>query len=424
MAIGRADHPEGIGVDPQPRLQRQPAQQRRAGVGTGIHVGRAGGGERQVAELPPLHPEACHLVIGREEGVGLAIALDLGNLDHRLGRSAPCGIFGGHGRAVGHGHLEHQPVRDIRIVRDGQHLAAGLLFIAGHVVPQLLDRRVDPLDRQGLTGTVAAVAEHDDTVEIVAVRHQRPFEPGKSGEHARLIVTVEQAELGIPDILGAFAGHLGIAQGCGQGPVGSRGDQFRHGALRPFGPFVHHVVPAQHGLVADHPLHVPARRIIEPPGRAEAVRVVGNHQKIERAVELRLAAGGGGDFLAAREPQRLLRPEPHAEAEGVDRIVGVQMGVAPVGPVGKLGELDRVLAIAGLGRIKRPLAAASGQCQCNQARRSQPIPCLAHGLSLLVSRVRLFAGSSAFVKRRVCGEAMPNVRSGTPLRRAGCAFHG
>jgi hypothetical protein len=107
--------------------------------------------------------------------------------------------------------------------------------------------------------------------------------------------------------------------------------------------------------------------------------MVGNHEEIEWMVQLRLAAGGGGNFIAAREPQRILRPEPHAEAEGIDLITGVKLGIASIGPLGKFGELDRVLTIAGLRRIERRLAAASRRRQRHQARRSEPVPCHAHG---------------------------------------------
>ena len=62
--------------------------------------------------------------------------------------------------------------------------------------------------------------------------------------------------------------------------------------------------------------------------------MVGNHQKIERTVKLGLNSAGRYNFFAARKPKCVLWPKPHAKAKGIDRVGGMQMGVAPENPFG------------------------------------------------------------------------------------------
>ena len=98
-------------------------------------------------------------------------------------------------------------------------------------------------------------------------------------------------------------------------------------------------------------------------------------RKSRRTSQLSLSASCRSHFLAACEPQRLLRSEPRAEPERIDRVVRVQMGVAPIGTLGKIGQLDRALAVAGFRRVDRFFAAARTQQDRTKAERSQRHTC-------------------------------------------------
>ena len=236
----------------------------------------------------------------------LAVALDLCHLDQRFVRRAPAGIGRRHRPATGADHLEHQPARDIAVVRDGEHLPARRLLIGVHIVPQLADRRV-ALSRiigQDLIGLVLTVAEHDDAVHIVAARHQRVLEPDESGELAGLVIAFDDTAVRCPDLGRPFILSLAIAERGRQRVATSKIDQLGGHLQAPCRPFMHRVVPAQQGRVADEQ----ARCIIERLCRAQPARVIGDNEEVERPVKLCLEATGRCHFRPAREPQRIFRP--------------------------------------------------------------------------------------------------------------------
>ena len=78
MAVGGANHAELVGVGAEFLLQLHAALERLAGVFARKHGIGLGLGDVQVADIPGFI--VGELVIGRQEGVGFAIALDLGGL--------------------------------------------------------------------------------------------------------------------------------------------------------------------------------------------------------------------------------------------------------------------------------------------------------------------------------------------------------
>ena len=68
--------------------------------------------------------------------------------------------------------------------------------------------------------------------------------------------------------------------------------------------------------------------------------MIGDDEEVERPVERGLDPGGAGDGLPTGEAQRRLRAEARAVAEGVDRIVGVEVRVAEQQLVGIFAQLD------------------------------------------------------------------------------------
>ena len=81
---------------------------------------------------------------------------------------------------------EHPAIRQIAIVRNGQHAAAGLPFIGFHPFPQvariIAADRLHGYVRLDLLGLVAVVAEDDVAVEVVAVGVGGPFITDEGGE--------------------------------------------------------------------------------------------------------------------------------------------------------------------------------------------------------------------------------------------------
>ena len=190
VAIGRADHAEAVGVHPQPLLQQQAQPERRARILVRQHLTRLGLGEIEVAHVPAL--EIGELVVRRQEGMRLAVTLDLGDLVERLPARAGLGI-GAVEVSTGEGvdHREHAPVGEIAIMGDRQHLAAGPFLVGGQPAPEVL-RVVAAGRAQGgvgldLPGLVATIPVDDDPVEVVAPGVRRPLVADEGGEPAGLI---------------------------------------------------------------------------------------------------------------------------------------------------------------------------------------------------------------------------------------------
>ena len=147
----------------------------------------------------------------------------------------------------------------------------------------------------------------------------------EGGEFAGFVVALHRIHIAVPHFFCAFGGAIGVEHGFGNGIAAARIQYFGHGALRSSWAFVHHVVPTPHGGIADQQ----ARRIGNCLGAAQRLSMIGHHQKIERSRQFCLHAGGGGHFLATGKAQRFFRAQPHAKAEGIDRVGGVEVGITP-----------------------------------------------------------------------------------------------
>ncbi len=82
VAVGGADHAELVGIGAEPRLQHQAVLQRGARIFVGQHFRGLRPGEIQIGPVPGL--VVGEFVLGRQEGMRLAVPLDLGHLVDRL----------------------------------------------------------------------------------------------------------------------------------------------------------------------------------------------------------------------------------------------------------------------------------------------------------------------------------------------------
>ena len=136
----------------------------------------------------------------------------------------------------------------------------------------------------------------------------------------------------------------------------------------------------------DHVVPLAARRVGEDFGlageevgeEAHVVRVVGDHQEVERARELRRLAARGRDLLAAGEAIGVARAEPAPNAPASIEKRGVQVRVAEERPrrevaagVGRVGALGEGLRPRPPCRAcRRPVQARSPPCRRSGDRES------------------------------------------------------
>ena len=389
VRVGRTDHPELVGIDPGLRLDRQPALQCLANILAREHRRGLALGHRQIAQLPPRDAVSGELVVGRKERMRLAVALDLGDLDQRLARGAAAGIGGGHRPAAGLGHLEHQPVGQVRIMRDRQHPPAGVFLIGVHVVPQRIGRGCGPPRAQGHHGLHPRLAITEDhvAVEVLAPVHQGELEPEHRGEIARLVIAFDGFDMIVPDRPGALGRSRIVGHRGGQRVARAGVDHLGSGAQRLLRPGVEHIVPALHHRVADQD----ARRFGQRLSPAQRIRMIGDHQEIERAGKFGLEAHRRGDFLAAREPQRLFGAEADTEPERIDRVGGMQMSVTPIYSLGVVGEFDPDIAFGRFTAAKRSAASRQRQCRSHRQHQFPDVPHLPSPARRKSAAIRLSA---------------------------------
>ena len=120
VRIGRADHPELERVDAEFLLELEPQLETGASVFVLQHFRLLQLGQVEVALVPSL--EAGELVIRRQEGMRLAVALDLRHLVDRLESRPRLRIFASQAAAVEIDQREHAPVGQVAVVRNGEHL--------------------------------------------------------------------------------------------------------------------------------------------------------------------------------------------------------------------------------------------------------------------------------------------------------------
>ncbi len=201
MRVGRADHAELERVDAQLLLLLQAHLQRAAGVLVRQHLIGLGLQSGDVGLVPGA--VVGELVGRRQLRMRLAVALDLRDLVQRLPAHAGLGVAPVDRAAVEALDGEHQPVRQIAVVRDREHAAAGLLLVGVHELPQVLRiLRVEGREGQDLAGLARVLLEDDDPVQVARVLHvvdRRPLEADQRREHTRLVELVGGLDLTVPD---------------------------------------------------------------------------------------------------------------------------------------------------------------------------------------------------------------------------------
>ena len=201
VGVGRADHAELVGIDAELGFHLQAVLQGRPRVLEFEHRRLLGFAQVQVALVPTL--VVGELVVGREERMRLAVALDLRGLVQRFPTHAALGV-----RAINRlagerlDDREHAAVAQVAVVRESKHLAAGLRFGLGHPFPQVAGivtahRRIngERLDQAGLR---AALTENDVAMQVIPAGVGSPLVPDERREAARLIRLVRRLDRLLP----------------------------------------------------------------------------------------------------------------------------------------------------------------------------------------------------------------------------------
>ena len=274
-------------------FQLQAVLEGRAGVLEFEHLSFLRNAAVEVALVPDL--EGGELVVRRKERMRLAGALGLRGLVEPLPLRALLGIFAVELLAEGLDDGEHHAVAQIAVMRDGQHAAAGLLFVGVHPFPQLdrivaAVRRIDG-ERLDLARLVAIVAEDDIAMQVVAAGVRGPLVADEGGEAAGLVEMLRGGNRLLPRAaIGARSRE--IHEVLRERSVREGDDDLDRGVRALAG--LDHVVPFAAGRVGeDFGL---AREQIRK--EAHIVGVIGDHEEVERTRELHRLAGGGGDLLA------------------------------------------------------------------------------------------------------------------------------
>ena len=134
MGVGAADHAHLERVHAEAFGFFEPVLEGLAQVlvaDLAVLLGRRGCSD--VARVPVL--EVREGVVGGEERVRLAIALDLGDLGDRFVPRTAKGVVAVEGAAVALLEGEHLAVAHVGVVRDGEDRAAGLRFVRLHEIP-------------------------------------------------------------------------------------------------------------------------------------------------------------------------------------------------------------------------------------------------------------------------------------------------
>ena len=258
----------------------------------------------------------------------LAVPLHLGDLIERLPAGAGLGVALVEFLAEGLDHREHRAVAQVAVVGDREHLAAGLLLRGRHPLPEVLGVVVAERRQRGVgldeARLRAVPAEDDVAVQVVAAGVHGPLVADEGREPARVVVGLGRLDRLLPGRavgLGARGrealGHLARAEAL---------DDVERGLHALSG--VNQVVPflallrPQQGRVAAH----------QQREEAHAVRVVGDHEEVERPRELHRLPGRRRDLLAPGEAVGVARRQPRTGRAGVHRERGVQVRVAEERP--------------------------------------------------------------------------------------------
>jgi hypothetical protein len=136
VAVRRADHAELEGVRAQLLLELQPELESAAGVLVLQHLVLFALAQVEVALVPGA--VVGELVVGGQERVRLAVALDLGHLVERLPLRPGLRIFlTQRSLCDGVDLRKHDAVRKVAVVGDSEYVAAGLVLVGLQELPQI-----------------------------------------------------------------------------------------------------------------------------------------------------------------------------------------------------------------------------------------------------------------------------------------------
>ena len=220
---------------------------------------------------------------------------------------------------------EHPAVAEVPVVGDREHLAARLLLVGRHPLPQV-PRVVAPVrlvdgERLDPARLRAVVPEDHVAMQVVAAGVRGPLVADERGEAARVVRLVRRLDGLAPGrAVGRRAGEE--LERLGERPLGERDDDLERG-VRPLAR-LDHVVPAAPGRVRQH-LRVTGEQLREEP---HVVGVIGDDQEIERPGQLHALPARRHDLLALREAVGVTRADPGAEGSRVHREGRVEVRVA------------------------------------------------------------------------------------------------
>jgi len=320
VRVRAPDHPELVGIDPELLLQHQAGLQRFTAVLPAQHVLRLQLGPVEVRSIPRL--VVGELVVRRQEGVRLAVALDLRGLHQGLEARPHPRELRGERLAVESLDREHAAVAEVAVVRYGEHLGPRLLLKIGESAPQVLGvLAVELREGDGSIGHARVSTEDDVPVEVVAPL-RGPLVADERGEAAGVVVSVGEGRVPLPgssDDLVALDGRVGL---------GERGDDLHgrgEGPIRV--PSLEHVVPPL-ALLGGQDCGISLQEL-----RHQAVHlgVVGHHDPVQRPAQPGSQTVGRDDFLATGESEGFLLPESAHRAR-IHRDGRVQVSVAKEDP--------------------------------------------------------------------------------------------
>ena len=255
------------------------------------------------------------------------ITLDLGDFIQRLRLHSTPGIIlvdrlpGTEGNLI-----EHQAIGEIAVVRYGQDFTACLLLVACHVGPEIFRiLRVVNRKWQDLARPVTIVAENYVAMQVAASRRRSPFKSNQGGENLRIVIAFGRLHELIPGCLlhAVVTGKWIVFVGnCLPPPCIGRAKIAR---LNQFGDLLTPFVIHHDGVGFDNHWRQP-----------DILRMIGNHQKIQRALQLSLDAQARYHLFAPGKTVSLLRSERIAEQAGIDRVRGMHVCVPEKYLVGKV----------------------------------------------------------------------------------------